>query len=142
MRDFVAVGELAKRLLALGALAFGGLVAAPGFAQDADLAAEGEKIFRRCAACHQIGEGASNAVGPMLNGVVGRPAAGLEDYDYSEAMQAAGEGGLVWDEATLSSFLEKPREVVDGTKMAFPGLRKEEDRQAVIEYMKSASAGS
>ena len=131
--------EMSKRLLALGALTLGGLFAGPGLAQDADLAAEGEKIFRRCAACHQIGEGASNGVGPMLNGVVGRTAGGLEDYDYSEAMQEAGAGGLVWDEATLSSFLENPREVVEGTKMAFPGLRKEEDRQAVIEYLKSAS---
>jgi cytochrome c len=133
---------MSHRILAIGALVLGGLGATPLMAQEADLAAQGEKIFRRCAACHQVGDGAKNGVGPMLTGVVGRPAGSVEGYDYSEAMQQAGADGLVWDEEQLSSFLENPRAKVEGTKMAFAGLRKEEDRQAVIAYLETFSDGS
>lgn len=134
--------EMPKRIVAIGALVFGGLAASPLVAQEADLAAQGEKVFRRCAACHQVGDGAKNTVGPLLTGVVGRPAGSVEGYNYSEAMQQAGADGLVWDEEQLSSFLENPRAKVEGTKMAFPGLRKEEERQAVIAYLKTFGEGS
>ncbi len=121
-------------------LAFAGLAAAPTLAQD-DLAAEGEQVFKRCAACHQVGPDAKNRVGPELNGIVGRPAGTLEGFSYSKAMVEAGAGGLVWDEATLDAYLADPKGMVKGTKMAFAGLKSEEDRQAVIAYL-AAQGGS
>lgn len=96
--------------------------------------AEGEKIFRRCQACHAVGEGAANKVGPELNGVVGRVPGTLESYSYSPAMVTFGEQN-VWNTETLQTFLENPRKVVPGTKMAFPGLRKEEDLNNIVAYL-------
>lgn len=124
------VRRAAATLLGLG-------LATAAQAQD-DLVAEGEGLFRRCAACHAIGEGAVNRVGPQLNRVYGRVAGSLEDFEYSDAMTAAGEAGMVWDEAQLTGFLANPREHVPGTKMAFAGLRKEEDIAAVIAYLRDA----
>lgn len=127
-----------NRMLRRAAAALLGLgLAGTAQAQD-DLVAEGETVFRRCAACHAIGEGAVNRVGPQLNRVYGRVAGSLEDFEYSDAMKAAGEAGTVWDEAQLAGFLANPREHVPGTKMAFAGLRKEEDIAAVIAYLRDA----
>jgi len=99
-------------------------------AQDA---AAGERVFVKCRACHQIGEGAVNAVAPVLNGVVGRPAGSYPGYNYSEANKAS---GITWDEATLKEYLKNPRAKVPGTKMIFPGLAKQEDIDNVIVYLK------
>ncbi|MFZ5964941.1 c-type cytochrome [Thalassococcus sp. BH17M4-6] len=106
-------------------------------AVDPELAAEGEKVFRKCKACHQVGEGAKNRSGPQLNGIVGRDIGAVDGFRYSGAM--ADHGG-VWDEATLAAFLADPRGSIKGTKMAFAGLKKAEDVDAVIAYLKSASA--
>lgn len=116
------------------------LAAGPALA-DSHLAAEGEKVFRKCQACHQVGEGAVDKAGPVLTGVVGRTAGSLESFasKYSDAMKAAGEGGLVWNEDELEAFLAKPRDYVKGTKMSFAGLRKEEEVEAVIAYLQSFS---
>jgi cytochrome c len=103
-------------------------------AQDAAL---GEKVFLKCKACHQIGEGAKNAVGPVLNGVVGRKAGTYADYSYSEANKSS---GLTWDEATLKEYLKNPRAKVPGTKMIFPGLTKDDDIDNVIAYLKQFGA--
>jgi cytochrome c len=121
------------KLLA-AALAAG--LALPAFAQD-DLVTEGEKVFKRCAACHQIGEGAESRVGPPLEGVIGRTAGTYEGFKYSDAMVEAGAGGLVWNDETLHQYLENPKAMVKGTKMAFAGLRKQEDRDAVIAYIEA-----
>jgi cytochrome c len=99
-------------------------------AQDAAL---GEKVFLKCKACHQIGEGAKDAVGPVLNGVVGRKAGTYPGYNYSDANKNS---GITWDEATLKEYLKNPRAKVPGTKMIFPGLPKEEDIDNVIAYLK------
>ena len=104
---------------------------------DPELVAAGEKVFRKCSACHQVGDGAKNRVGPQLNAVVGRTVGGLEGYAYSGTLQEAGEKGMVWNEEPLAAFLADPRSYMKGTKMAFSGLRKETDRQAVVEYLKS-----
>lgn len=104
---------------------------------DAALAEEGEKVFRKCKSCHQVGEDAKNRVGPILNGIVGKPAGAVEGFRYSKPMTAAGEEGLVWSEAELNAFLAKPKDYMKGTKMAFAGLRKEDDLLAVVEYLKS-----
>lgn len=105
-------------------------------AQD-DLVAEGEKVFKKCAACHQIGPDAVNRVGPELTDVIGRTAGSVEGFKYSKAMAEAGAGGKVWDEATLDAYLENPRAIVKGTNMAFAGLKKAEERAAVIAYIVS-----
>ena len=100
--------------------------------------AKGEKVFRKCKACHDA-EAMKNKVGPYLVGVVGRKAASVEGYHYSDAMKAKGAEGVVWDEATLDTYLTKPKDFVPGTKMTFAGLHKEQERLDVIAYLKSKS---
>ena len=116
-------------VIAIGLLA-ASVSAGTAAAQDA---AAGQKVFVRCKACHQIGEGAKIAVGPVLNGVVGRKAGTYPGYSYSEANKNS---GLTWDEATLKQYLKNPRAKVPGTKMIFPGLTNEKDIDNVIAYLK------
>jgi cytochrome c len=106
-------------------------------AQDA---AEGEKVFKKCMACHAVGDGAKNKVGPVLNGVVGRTAGTYEGFNFSQAMKDAGAAGLVWTEEELSKYLENPKELIKGNKMAFAGLKKEEERANVIAFLKTHPA--
>ena len=110
-----------------------GAVAGGAAAQEAGDVEAGEKVFRKCMACHSVEEG-QNRVGPSLHGIVGRDVASVEDYSYSDAMLAWGEG-KTWDAELLSTYLEDPRGVVEGTKMIFAGLDDEEDRQNVIAYL-------
>ncbi len=98
-------------------------------------AAAGEKVFNKCKACHAVGEDAKNKSGPMLNGIIGATAGAVEGFKYSKALMAKAEEGLVWDEESLAAFLEKPRSYIPKTKMAFAGLKKEEDRANVIAYL-------
>ncbi|MBI3453006.1 MAG: cytochrome c family protein [Rhodospirillales bacterium] len=109
---------------------------AAGSAAAAGDADAGKSVFRKCMACHRIEPG-RNAVGPSLYGVFGRAAATDEKYRYSSALR---EAGLTWDEATLDRWLTKPRDLVPGTKMGFPGLKDAEDRQNVIAYLKTLGA--
>jgi cytochrome c len=102
-------------------------------------AAKGEKVFRKCKACHAVGEDAKNKVGPQLNDVIGRTAGTAEDFKYSKAMAAKGEEGLVWNEETLTEYLRKPRDYIPKNKMAFAGLRKDDDLADVIAYLKQFS---
>jgi cytochrome c len=110
-------------------------LSAPAFAEgDAEA---GEKVFKKCKACHEVGEDAKNKVGPSLNGIVGAAAGQNADFKYSDAlMEKAGEG-LVWDEANLTAFLTKPKDFLPKTKMSFAGLRKEQEIMDVIAYMAS-----
>ena len=96
--------------------------------------ANGAKVFNKCKACHENEKGV-NKVGPTLKGVVGRKAASVPDYKYSEAMTAKGAEGVVWDEATLAAYLPDPKAFVPKTKMAFGGLKKPEDVADVIAYL-------
>ena len=107
-------------------------VAGPSQAQDA---AAGEKVFAKCKACHVADED-KNKVGPSLKGVIGRTAGTHADFKYSTAMIEAGKAGLVWDEAKLTEYLRAPREMIKGGKMAFAGLKKDEDLANVIAYLK------
>ena len=100
-------------------------------------AAAGEKVFARCAACHQVGPTAKSGFGPALNGVVGHKAASLAGYTYSPAMKGA---GLTWNVATLERYLTAPAKLVPGTKMAFPGLPEARDRADVIAYLRQYDA--
>lgn len=111
-----------------------------GSALAAGDAAKGEVVFKQCKICHMIGPGAKALVGPEQNGVVGSKAGARPGYNYSPAMKEAGEKGLVWTEENLDKYLENPKAMVPGTKMIFPGLKKEEDRQNVIAYMKQFPA--
>ncbi|MGI9370474.1 MAG: c-type cytochrome [Ruegeria sp.] len=121
-----------KRALILSSLA--AALAVPVLA-DGD-PANGEKVFKKCKACHAVGEGAKNKVGPPLNGIIGAPAGQVEGFKYSDAMIEARDGGLVWTDETLAAFLAKPKDVVGKTKMSFPGLKKETDQADVIAYLK------
>ncbi|MGH1578860.1 c-type cytochrome [Planktotalea sp.] len=113
------------------------VAAAAGF--DADLAKKGEKVFKKCKACHQVGEGAKNKTGPHLNNVMGRAFGGIDGFKYSKTMAQMGADGVVWNEETLAAFLAKPKDYVKKTKMSFNGLKKEKDVLAVTEYLKSVS---
>ena len=117
------------------ALAFTMAMGAGAAHADGD-AANGEKVFAKCKACHTVEVG-KNKVGPSLGGVVGRKSGTVEGFNYSDAMKKA---GLTWDEATLNTYLTNPKQLVPGTKMAFPGLPKEQDRLDVIAYLKSAAS--
>ena len=99
-------------------------------------AANGAKVFNKCKACHENEKGL-NKVGPTLKGLVGRKAASVADYKYSEAMLAKGIEGVVWDEATLATYLPDPKTFVPKTKMSFAGLKKPEEVADIIAYLKA-----
>jgi cytochrome c len=107
------------------------LLGATGLA-NAQNAAAGEKDFVVCRACHQIGPGAKDAVGPVLNGIVGRTAGTYPDYTYSDANKNS---GIVWTPEELDKYLTSPQAVVPHTKMIFPGLKDEQKRKDVIAYL-------
>ncbi len=96
--------------------------------------AHGEKVFKKCSACHMIAAGGKNMIGPNLWSVIGRTAGSVNDYKYSKAMVAYGKE---WTFEEMNSYLIKPQAYIKGTKMAFAGLRKEKDRASVILYMNS-----
>lgn len=106
-------------------------------AVDPELIAAGEKVFRKCKACHQIGEGAKNRSGPVLTGIVGQAAGQVEGFNYSKPLMAMAEDGLVWDAENLQAFLSKPKAFMKGTKMSFAGLKKEADLAAITAYLAS-----
>jgi cytochrome c len=112
------------------------LLASLGAAQAQDAAA-GEKVFAQCKACHQIGENAKNAVGPVLNGVIGRPAGSVEGYNYSPANKGS---GLTWDEATFREYIKDPKAKVPGTKMIFAGVKDEKRVDDLVAYLKQFDA--
>ncbi|WP_299484336.1 cytochrome c family protein [uncultured Roseibium sp.] len=95
---------------------------------------KGERVFKKCAACHAVGESAKNKVGPQLNGIVGAPWGRIEGYKYSKNLVELSDG-KVWDEDTLVVYLTKPKDLIPKGKMAFAGLRKEQERADVIAYL-------
>ncbi|MGB7286279.1 MAG: c-type cytochrome [Salaquimonas sp.] len=116
-----------------------GFAAPSAYAGDV---AAGESVFKKCRACHAVGEGAKNKVGPQLNELLGRTAGSLAGYKYSNAMIAKGEEGLDWNVETLTGYLAAPKKYIKGTKMAFAGLKKDEDLENVIAYLTSFSAAA
>ena len=98
--------------------------------------ARGEKVFKKCAACHSIVKGGKNNIGPALYNVVGRTVGAVDDYKYSKALTSYGKA---WTFEELNGYLLKPAKWIKGTKMAFAGLRKEKDRASVILYLNQNS---
>lgn len=122
-----------KMILAMAFFAAAATQAAPA-AADEEFEA-GKKIFNRCKACHQL-EAGKHRLGPSLHGIFGREAGAVEGFKYSKAML---ESDVVWDEETLDAYLANPREFMPGNRMSFPGLKDEEDREAVLEYLEEAT---
>jgi cytochrome c2 len=106
---------------------------------DMALIEDGEGVFKKCRACHQVGEGAVNRSGPQLNGLIGRTIGSVEGFGYSNVFNDANAAGQVWTEESLSAFLENPKGVMSGTKMSFAGLRSADDRAALLAYLQHAS---
>jgi len=106
------------------------LITQPAAAQDA---AAGERSFAKCRACHQIGEGARNLVGPELNGLIGRHSGAVEGYSYSAANKNS---GLTWDEATFAEYIKDPKAKIPGTKMIFAGIKGEKEIKDLTAFLK------
>jgi cytochrome c len=98
--------------------------------------ARGAKLYKRCVSCHTLKEGERHKVGPNLWAVYGATAGEKEGFAYSKAMKAS---GLVWDDETLSGYIENPRKYMPGNRMTYAGLRKEEDRKALLMFLKEAT---
>lgn len=117
-------------------LGLGLVVATTGVAHAQDAEA-GAKVFNQCRTCHQIGPNAQNAVGPELNGVIGRKAGTVAKYSYSAANKNS---GLTWDEPTFTTYIENPQKVVKGTKMTFAGVKDPAKVKDLIAYLKQYDA--
>ena len=118
------------------ALAFATAVSFAGTANAQDVAA-GEKSFNKCRACHQVGETAKNSVGPELNGLFGRKSGSVAGYNYSEANKNS---GITWDEAVFAEYIKDPKAKIPGTKMAFAGIKKDDEIKDLTAYLKQFGA--
>lgn len=124
--------------IAVALLAGMGLISSPvwstpAWAQDAS---KGEVVFKRCRACHAIGPAATNKAGPVLTGIVGRKAASVPGFNYSEAMKKAAAGGLVWTQPNLAQYLESPDTFLPQGVMAFAGVKNPGELQDLIAFLK------
>ncbi len=99
---------------------------------------KGEKVFKKCKTCHVV-DNEKNKIGPHLVGIMGRMSGAVEGFKYSKSMK---EAGITWDEETIAAYLTDPKGYIKGNKMAFPGLKKEDQITDVIAYMKEATAGN
>lgn len=112
------------------AAAFSLLLAFSAQAQDAEA---GKTVFNQCRACHQVGEGAKNLVGPQLNGLLGRKAGTIEGYNYSDANKNSGK---LWDEAFFATYIKDPKAAIPGTKMVYAGLKDDKKIADLLAYLK------
>ena len=122
-----------KKLTILAAV-FAALALSAGNASAAD-AAKGKKVYNKCKACHALKAG-KNKVGPTLHGLFGRKAATVPSFKYSKAMKAS---GVTWDEESLRAYLKKPRKFIKGTRMAFAGIKKKNQMDNLIAYLKEST---
>ena len=98
---------------------------------------EGEKVYKKCKACHMVGEDAKNRVGPQLNGIMGRTIGSVEGFKYSNTMAGMGEAGDVWTEESMAAFLADPKGYMSGTRMSFRGIKSDDDLAAITAYLAS-----
>jgi len=108
------------------------IVALPALAVAQDME-NGKAVWNKCRACHQVGEGAKNMVGPVLNGLLGRKAGTIEGFNYSEANKTS---GITWDEATFREYIKNPKAKIPNTKMVFVGLSDEKDIEDLLAFLK------
>ncbi len=108
------------------------LLASVASASAQDIAA-GEKSFNKCRACHQVGDTAKNTVGPLLNGLFGRKSGTVEGYTYSEANKNS---GIVWDDTVFAEYIKDPKAKMPGTKMAFAGIKNEQEIKDLSSFLK------
>jgi cytochrome c len=125
-----AILSIPGAVLALGLIA-------PGAASAQDVAA-GERIFNQCRTCHQVGDKARNAVGPVLNGLFGRKAGSVEGYSYSAAYKAI--ENKIWDVENFTTYIKDPRGVTPGTKMVYAGLKDETQIKNLIAFLQQFNA--
>jgi cytochrome c len=97
----------------------------------------GQSVYRKCMACHRVGPGAVNAIGPVLNGIVGRTAGTYPGYDFSDANKNS---GIIWEPAILMAYLRAPQAIVPGTKMTFAGLPSDQEAADVVAYLATFDA--
>jgi cytochrome c len=122
-----------KRLATLAAL----ISLVPIHTASAGDAANGEDVFKRCRACHQVGETAKNVVGPVLNGLFGRKAGTVEGFAYSEANKSS---GITWDEKNFATYIKDPKAAMPGNKMAYAGLKDAEEIADLTAYLQQFDA--
>src|SRR5262249_832607 len=126
------LSQMTKKLLIVAAV----LAASTAAARAEDLAA-GETSFRKCAACHDVGDKAKNKVGPLLNGLDGRKSATVPGYNYSDANKNS---GIVWNDAQFLDYIKDPKTKVPGTKMAFAGIKNEAEAKNLWAYLQQFDA--
>lgn len=119
--------------------AIAAVVAAPAVALADGDAAKGAKVFKKCAACH-VADEEKNKVGPHLMNIIDRPVASVEDYKYSKALSEYAAEEPAWTVEALDAYLRNPKGVVKGTKMAFAGLKKDDDVANIIAYLTDPAA--
>lgn len=135
---------MTKKILVAALFSAVAFTASPAAAGDA---AKGEAVFKKCASCHMVGEGATNKVGPILTNVVGSSIASVEGYKYGKSIQALGETGATWTEEEIFDYLKDPKKYLRAklddkkakSKMSFK-LKKEDDRKDVIAYLATLSS--
>ena len=132
MQRMIQENEMHRSLI----LAAAGLFAMAGAALAGGDAAKGEKVFNKCKACHTA-DAETNKVGPYLKGLIGRKTASATGYAYSPAMTEFAAANPVWDDANFLKYIENPKASVPKTKMAFPGLKKEDERADLLAYLKT-----
>ena len=123
-------------VMRLSPLIVAALIVMPSIAPAQDVAA-GEKVFAQCKTCHQIGEAAKNAVGPVLNGVIGRKAGTIEGFKYSEANKNS---GIVWSEAQFLEYIKDPKAKIPATKMVFTGIKNEAEAKSLWAFLSQFGA--
>lgn len=122
-----------KKFRFLAAVLATGMMVSGGSAMASGDVAKGKKVFRKCAVCHDARKG-KNKIGPSLFGIVGSKAGDVKGYRFSSAMKNS---NITWTEKNLNKYLRNPRKMVKGTRMMFPGLRSEKDRENLIAYLKT-----
>ena len=138
LRGTLTIVSLAALAAVVAAIGLSPTPTAAGEIGDPDKG-KGKAVFKACKACHKVGQGAKNGVGPHLNGVFGRAAGGVEGFRYSKSMKRAGADGLIWSADMLHAYLENPKKLVSKTRMNFRGLKNPDDRAHVIAYLRAFS---